>query len=257
MLETITHDDFRVKCNIKYGFFCRTGGISSGDFDSLNINSSKLDGESIENVKKNLKLIQDFFKSKNKVFKIKQVHSNKVVHLNDLNELSNRFIIEGDAVVTKLKDVVIGISTADCVPLLIVDDSTNIIAAVHAGWRSAITGVIENTILKILEIGGSLDNLSVVIGPHLRVKNFEVQMDFVDILKEKNIDTSEYIFINNDKMFFDITKYIKNVLIQIGIKRIYDVDLDTYDCPEKFFSYRRSCHEKKKFFGCQFSAIML
>ena len=213
MLETITHDDFRVKCNIKYGFFCRTGGISSGDFDSLNINSSKLDGESIENVKKNLKLIQDFFKSKNKVFKIKQVHSNKVVHLNDLNELSNRFIIEGDAVVTKLKDVVIGISTADCVPLLIVDDSTNIIAAVHAGWRSAITGVIENTILKILEIGGSLDNLSVVIGPHLRVKNFEVQMDFVDILKEKNIDTSEYIFINNDKMFFDITKYIKNVLI--------------------------------------------
>ena len=257
MLETITHDDFRVKCNIKYGFFCRTGGISSGDFDSLNINSSKLDGESIENVKKNLKLIQDFFKSKNKVFKIKQVHSNKVVHLNDLNELSNRFIIEGDAVVTKLKDVVIGISTADCVPLLIVDDSTNIIAAVHAGWRSAITGVIENTILKILEIGGSLDNLSVVIGPHLRVKNFEVQMDFVDILKEKNIDTSEYIFINNDKMFFDITKYVKDVLIKMGIKRTYDVDLDTYDCPKKFFSYRRSCHEKKKFFGCQFSAIML
>ena len=257
MLETITHDDFRVKCNIKYGFFCRTGGISSGDFDSLNINSSKLDGESIENVKKNLKLIQDFFKSKNKVFKIKQVHSNKVVHLNDLNELSNRFIIEGDAVVTKLKDVVIGISTADCVPLLIVDDSTNIIAAVHAGWRSAITGVIENTILKILEIGGSLDNLSVVIGPHLRVKNFEVQMDFVDILKEKNIDTSKYIFINNDKMFFDITKYVKDILIKMGIKRTYDVDLDTYDCPKKFFSYRRSCHEKKKFFGCQFSAIML
>ena len=257
MLEVIKNKDFDKISNIKYGFFTRKGGFSSGEFESLNFNSSNFNGELEENIKKNLNIVKGYFNSPYDILKLKQIHSNKVCIFNNLNTLPSIDEIEADAVITKIKNLVIGISTADCVPILLSDEKNKIIAAIHAGWKGAITGIIENTISEMLKIGSSIKEIKVLIGPHLRVKNFEVKNDFIKNLESNNINGLKFILEKNNKYYFNITEFIKNILKDQGINYIYDVDLDTYTNPELFFSYRRSCHQKKDKYGAQFSAIML
>lgn len=257
MLEIIKNKDFNRISNIEYGFFTRKGGFSIGEFNSLNVNSSEINGEPKENVEKNLDLIKRYFNSPYSILKLKQIHSNKVYVFEDLGILPSHAQIEADSVVTKIKYLIIGISTADCVPILLSDEKNEIIAAIHAGWKSAITGIIENTVVEMVKIGADINEIKALIGPHLRLENFEVQKDFIKILRENNVDDSKFIVKKDNKLFFNITDFVKNTLKKQGIKYIYDVDLDTYTNPELFFSYRRSCHEKKDKYGCQFSTIML
>jgi len=242
---------------VKYGFFTRLGGFSKNEFDSLNFNSKEDTGEPKNNVLKNFDVLKNYFKSSNNVFKLKQVHSKDVFILGDLKYLEDIDIIHADAVVTKLRNVVIGVVTADCVPILLVDDKNKIISAVHAGWRGSVAGIIENSINKMVKIGAEIKNIKALIGPHLRVENFEVKQDFISDLIKNNIKYQDFIICKNDKIFFNITKFINYKLQSTGITEIYDVNLDTYSNPDLFFSYRRSTHENQKKFGCQFSAIML
>lgn len=257
MSEVIKNKDFNKISNIEYGFFTRKGGFSSGEFESLNFNSSNFNGELEENIKKNLNIVKEYFNSPYDILKLKQIHSNKVCIFNNLNTLQSIDEIEADAVITKIKNLVIVISTADCVPILLSDEKNKIIAAIHAGWKGAITGIIENTIFEMLKIGSSIKEIKVLIGPHLRVKNFEVKNDFIKNLENNNINGLKFILEKNNKYYFNITEFVKNILKDQGINYIYDVDLDTYTNSELFFSYRRSCHQKKDKYGCQFSAIML
>ena len=257
MMEIIKNKDFNEISNIEYGFFTRKGGFSTGEFDSLNVNSSKINGEPKENVEKNLNLIKKYFNSPYSILKLKQVHSNKVYVFDDLSILPSYAQIEADSIITKIKYLIIGVSTSDCVPIMLSDEKNEIVSAIHAGWRSAIAGIIENTINKMVKIGANINEIKALIGPHLRVENFEVQKDFIKILKENNVDDSAFIVKKDDKLFFNITNFVKNILKKQGVNYVYDVNLDTYTNPELFFSYRRSCHEKKDKFGCQFSTIML
>lgn len=257
MVKIITDKKFdNIDC-IKYGFFTRLDGFSKDEFESLNFNSSDAFGEDKIHVLKNLNVVKDFFNSPNNVFKMRQIHSNKVFVLDDLKYLTDIDKIEADAVVTKLKNVVIGVTTADCVPILIVDDVKKIIGVIHAGWKSAITGIIKNTISEMKNLGADVKNIKAVVGPHLRVDNFEIKKDFLDNLVKNNINYSDFIINKNDKIYFDISKFINFDLKNNGIINFSDVEIDTYSNPELFFSYRRSFHENKNKFGCQFSAIML
>lgn len=257
MLEIIKNKEFNKINNIDYGFFTRKGGFSAEEFDSLNINSSNINGESKENVEKNLDLIKKYFNTPYNILKLKQIHSNKVYVFDDISILPPHSQIEADSIVTKIKYLLIGISTADCVPILLSDEKNEVIAAIHAGWKSAFTGIIENTIAEMVKIGSNIKEIKALIGPHLRVENFEVQKDFIKILKDNGIDDSKFTTKQDNKIFFNITNFVKNTLEKQGINHIYDVNLDTYTNPELFFSYRQSCHEKKDKFGCQFSTIML
>lgn len=257
MLEVIKNKDFDKINNIKYGFFTRKGGFSSGEFESLNFNSSIFSGESKENIEKNLNIIKKYFGSSYNILKLKQIHSNKVYIFNDLNILPSIDEIEADAVITKIKNLVIGVSTADCVPILLIDKKNEIIAAIHAGWKGAVSGIIENTITEMVKIGSNIKEIKALIGPHLRVKNFEVKDDFIKNLENKNINGLKFISKKDNKYLFNITEFVKDILKNQGINYTYDVNLNTYTNHELFFSYRRSCHQKKDKLGCQFSAIML
>lgn len=258
MLKTIRNRNFSKIKSIKYAFFTREGGFSSGEFKSLNFNSSPSGGEpNKENIKKNLDVIKQYFHSPYSVLKLKEIHSNKVYIFNDLNILPSVDKIEADAIITKIKNLVIGISTADCVPILLLDEQNEIIAAAHAGWKGAIAGIIENTIDEMIKIGSNVQKIKALIGPHLRVNNFEVKDDFIKILENKNPNGLKFVLKMNNKFFFNITEFVKYTLKSKNIKYIYDVNLDTYANPELLFSYRRSCHQKKDKLGCQFSAIML
>lgn len=258
MLKVIKDKDFDKISSIDYSFFTRKGGLSSGEYDSLNVNTSEVNGESIQHVRKNLNIIQDHFRSPNKVFKMKQIHQNNVFVLDDIKMIEDNNLVEADAVITKLKNVVIGVSTADCIPLLLVDKESKIISAIHVSWKTAFLNIIENTFNELGKLGSNTKNIKIIAGPSLAVDNFEIKDDFIETLKKLHENYSNFLLKKEDKTFFDFKKYVKERLSKLGIKNLFDVNMDTYSNPDLFFSYRRSCHlGQKAKYGCQYSGIML
>lgn len=170
---------------------------------------------------------------------LKQAHSNKVVLLTDpLQETST---LEVDAIVTKLNNINLCIKTADCVPILIHDIDNDIIAGIHAGWRGACSGIIQNTIKLIESIGGNTATMYVFIGPCIRQNSYEVNDEVFNALK--NVEKNSNNFFKKykiDKFLFDLPGYCKYVLCDLGINQdnITDSFLDTFPYPNLFYSYR-------------------
>jgi YfiH family protein len=159
---------------------------------------------------------------------LSQVHSNKVVVVTDKFQITDNF--EADALVTKLRGIKLSVKTADCVPILL--SSHNAVAAVHAGWRGAYNGIIQNTV-DIMKQFGVLD-IEAYIGPSIRQEHYEVDEKFY----KKFISQSEENkrFFNN--LHFDLPGYCKSILIGCEVINISDEGIDTYSNPDKFYSYR-------------------
>lgn len=240
---------------IEHGFFTRNGGVSKGLYNSLNLGSGSKD--SPENIKENRNIIcKKMGVTVDNLVTLYQTHSNKCVYITNNNK---HLKYEADAMVTKEKNIALGILTADCVPILLYETNNEIIAAVHAGWKGAISGIIENTILKMEKLGGNRDSIIASIGPCIGVDSYEVDLKF----KEKFISTAENneIFFRDSKKegkaFFDIGAFAMERLKNLSIKRIDNIKNDTCAEPEKFFSYRRSCINNEPDYGRQISTICL
>ena len=163
--------------DIRHAFFTREGGVSEGIYTSLNggVGSNDDPGHVAENrarMARALAVAPEHFLS------LYQIHSPQVVVADKPWAGEDR--PRADAVVTKTKGLAIGVSTADCGPLLFADDKAKIIGAAHAGWRGAFSGVIENTIAAMEEIGSKRKDIKVALGPLIRQNNYEVSGDFVD-----------------------------------------------------------------------------
>ena len=131
--------------NIKHIFFSRKGGFSKGIYRSLNCGKGSKDNKA--NVSKNLDYISKKMKvKKDNLILMHQTHSNKVVELRRQNFKRK---IYADAMITSIKNLVLGVVTADCVPILIFDKKNKIIGCIHSGWRGAFANIIKNTILRI------------------------------------------------------------------------------------------------------------
>ena len=129
---------------LKHAFFTRNGGISRGNYDSLNLGFNTND--STLNIKYNREIIAKYFDIDYRhLITLNQIHSNKVITISEHNYAQS---FTGDALVTNMQKIAIGILTADCTPILIADTQSDIIAAIHAGWRGSYRGIIQNTILR-------------------------------------------------------------------------------------------------------------
>ena len=115
-----------------------------------------------------------------------QIHSNKIFFIKNNYKFKKK--IKSDASITKIKNVALGILTADCVPILIYDDALKIIAAIHAGWRGAYKGIINNVIKFMIKKGSKIENIHAAIGPSISQKNYNVKKDFLK--KLLNIETN-------------------------------------------------------------------
>jgi YfiH family protein len=185
-----------------------------------------------------------------------QIHSNKVISVGEKNN-------EVDGLVTNLKNIVIGVYSADCCPILLFCEEPQIIAAIHAGWKGAKSGIIKSAINKIndlgLELGFKNLNIKAKIGPSIRQKSYEVGPEFLaDFLQEDK--NNQQFFINSIKPnhhMFDLIGYVKNKLQIAGVNDIEDANIDTYTNSSDFFSYRRSCHLKEASYGHNISVIMI
>ena len=204
--------------NLKHCFFSRKNGFSKGHYASLNCGLGSDDKK--ENVLKNLNLVSQKIGCKDELLiTLHQTHSNKVVYFENERSIKNK--LPGDAIVTKIKNVGIGILTADCAPILLYDPQKKIIGCIHSGWRGALNGVIKNTIKKFKELDSNIDNLIAVVGPCIGKGNYEVKIDFYEKFVNQNPKYEEFFKkIVNNKYIFDLRGFINNKISDLNIKNI-------------------------------------
>jgi YfiH family protein len=240
--------------NIRHCFFSRKNGFSKGLYTSLNCGLGSNDDH--ENVIKNLGHVSRKLETdpKNLVI-MNQSHSNKVIVVDEQNKKCKRF--DSDALVTRLKGFVLSVLTADCVPVILYDKKNEIIGCIHAGWKGCISGIIENTLNKFYQIGSD-NNLMACIGPCIGRKSYEVETDlFKKFIQNSRKNSVFFVKKNNDKYLFNIRAFVQSKLQELGVEDIDNIDLDTFQDPINFYSYRRSKKMKDPDYGRCISTICL
>jgi YfiH family protein len=240
--------------NIKHCFFSKNGGVSKNIYNSLNCGLGSNDEEN--NVKNNLAIVAKKINvSKNNLFLMNQTHSNKVVIINENNKNIQK--INADALITRIENIAISVLTADCVPILIYEEINKIVACVHAGWRGAFNGIIKNTLNEIININKN-NKIYVAVGPCIGTKNYEVGKEFYDEFIRENQKNKIFFFPGKkDNFFFDLRKYVNFKIEEFDVERVENIDFDTYEEQQKFFSFRRSKQLGEKDYGRCISTIGL
>lgn len=141
----------------------------------------------------------------------RQTHSNRVLTITQMPVTTQD--LEGvDGIVTALPDVIIGINTADCVPLVMIDTCTGICGTAHAGWRGAVGGIVENTLKAMYSLGASPRNIIAAIGPSICVNCFEVGPEVASQFPESCVDRTTWA-----KPHVNLQKYVAGILAKDGI----------------------------------------
>ena len=237
---------------VNHGFFNKKNGFSRGIYKSLNCGIGSQDNK--KNVKKNLNYVKrKICSERNNIVILYQVHSSKF-HV--IKKVPKKKII-GDALITKEKNLPIGILTADCAPILLLDEKKKIIAAIHSGWKGAFKNIIIKVIRKFLKLGSKKKDIIAVIGPTIGQKNYEVGNEFKDKFIKKNRKNQIFFKIKQNRIYFDLSKFIYNQLISFGIFKIDVINKDTFDKKNNFFSARRSLKRNETDYGRNISVIML
>ena len=242
--------------SVKHGFFCRSGGVSKGIYSSLNLSEKTTDSK--VNVYQNKRLVLDKLGLSNKKFFIpNQQHTSNVLFIDKRTDLDEVKHMPADAVITNIDDLGVGILTADCSPILAYEGESGFILAIHAGWKGALSGVCENALNSLADLGVDIRKFSVAIGPTISRKNYEVKIDFVETFIKADPNFETFFIKKNDNYFFDLTLYIESRFNLFGVYDIVNLGLCTYENPELFFSNRRAHHKSERDFGRMASIISL
>ena len=240
--------------DLRHGFFNSIGGKSKNIYKSLNCGSGSNDNKL--NVKKNLEIVRKKISTNAKsIFLLKQVHSNKFIFIDE--KYNNKKKPLADAVITNQRNLPIAVLTADCSPILIYDKKKKIVAAIHAGWKGAYKGIIDNVIKFMIKKGCKTNHMVAVIGPSISLKNYEVQIDFKQRFINQRKKNSCFFKIDKKKLYFNLAGYIQSSLKNNKIKHIDILKIDTFDIKNKFFSARRALRLKHNDYGRNISIIML
>jgi hypothetical protein len=164
-----------------------------------------------------------------------------------------------DAIVTRVPRLAIGVSTADCGPLLLGDGDARVIGAAHAGWRGALTGVIEATVAAMERLGADRKAMTAALGPTIRQPNYEVGPEFVERFLSADAANARFFAASQKSAhaMFDLAGYIGARVRLAGITQFEDLGLCTYAEPDRFFSYRRTTHNDETDYGRHINAIAL
>ena len=241
---------------IRHGFFTRAGGVSSGLYASLNggVGSQDDAGKVLEN---RARMAAALGVEPRRLLTAYQTHSPNVVVAEAPWTTENR--PRADAIVTRMRALAIGVTTADCGPVLFAEPRAGVIGAAHAGWRGALTGVIEATIAAMERLGAAQRQIRAAIGPMIRQGNYEVGPDLVERFRADDPASSRFFgpAKRDGHAMFNLAGYIAARLKRAGITEVEDVGLCTYADPEQFFSYRRTTHRAEADYGRHVNAIAL
>jgi hypothetical protein len=240
---------------LRHAFFTRDGGVSDGFYAGLNGGLGSNDDPA--NVRENRRRMADAMGIAPEQFlSVHQIHSPDAIVATAPWDGPLR--PKADAIVTRVDGLAIGITTADCGPILFVDPNARVIGAAHAGWKGALTGIVESTIDAMEKLGAERGGIVAAIGPLIRQPSYEVGGEFVERFIEADADNAVF-FIPSSRdghAMFDLAGFIRMRLENAGVLMIDDLGVDTYS-DERCFSYRRSVHRKEPDYGRHVHAIVL
>jgi purine-nucleoside/S-methyl-5'-thioadenosine phosphorylase / adenosine deaminase len=242
--------------SVRHAFFTRAGGVSSGIYESLNGGIGSKDAP--ENVQENrARMAATLGVAPTHLVSCYQIHSPDVIVATKpwTRENSPR----ADAIVTGVPGLAVGVGTADCGPVLFADGEAGVVGAAHAGWKGALTGVLEATVAAMEKLGATRARICAAIGPLIRQPNYEVGPEFFQRFVTED-DANGRFFVNASRIgyaMFDLPGYIRSRLERTEIASIEDLGLCTYADPARFFSYRRTTHRGEPDYGRHVNAIAL
>jgi polyphenol oxidase len=241
---------------IRHAFFTRAGGVSGGIYASLNAGVGSND-DPIHVAENRARMAIAMGVSPQRFLTCYQIHSPDVVVAAEPWTAEAR--PRADAIVTTVPGLAIGVSTADCGPVLFADPQARVIGAAHAGWRGALGGVTDQTIAAMEKLGAVRERIVAALGPMIRQNNYETGAD----LRDRFIaaDPANVRFFRAAKreghFMFDLAGYVVARLAAARVGTIEDVHACTYAESEKFFSYRRMTHRGEADYGRHVNAIAL
>jgi len=240
---------------LRHAFFTREGGVSDGIYAGLNggLGSSDDAAKVAENRRR---MAEQMGVSLAHFLSLHQVHSPDAVIATGPWQGPAR--PKADAIVTATAGLAIGVTTADCGPILFVEPRARVIGAAHAGWKGALTGILDSTVAAMEELGAERNGIVAAIGPLIRQQSYEVGPEFVTRFIDTDAEYGMFFMPSTraDHAMFDLAGFIRMRLENAGILMIDDLGIDTY-ADERFFSYRRSVHRKEPDYGRQVHAIVL
>ncbi len=239
---------------IAHGFFGRRGGVSTGELASLNCGLGSGDDPAL--IAENRRRVADAVLPGLALTGAYQVHGNRCIIVDDKSDLTAR--PEADALATRTPGIVLGILTADCVPVLFADREAGVIGAAHAGWKGALAGITDATLAAMESLGADRVNIAAAIGPCIGRASYEVDDAFVERFTADD-PANERFFVAGKPghATFDIAAYVAARLAAAGVARIAIGGQDTYALQQDYFSYRRACHQGENSYGRQLSVIGL
>lgn len=234
----ITHDLFKPK-NIKYAFFTKNVPGSHRYFQNY-----------VGHELNNIEIAKQF--GCEKIALVDQKHTNKVIFVDNYDSYC-----VADGQVTNKTGIALAAVTADCVPILLADENAKVIASVHAGWRGSKDNIMKEAVNKMQSLGAK--NISAIIGPCIRQKSYEVSEEFYkNFILESDVYKNFFIpSVNVSHYMFDLPGYVKFKLSNLGVKDIFDIERDTYEEEENFFSFRKTTHNPSIPMGNLVSVIMI
>ena len=238
---------------VRHAFFTRQGGVSQGIYESLNVGIGSKDAP--DAVRENRRRAAAHFGA-DEIVTAYQVHS------------ATALVADGpwpagppqaDAVVSAAPGVVCGALAADCAPVLICDPQARVVAAAHAGWKGALTGVVEAAVARRVSLGADRNRLRAAVGPCIGPASYEVGVEFLE--RFTHVDAAYGRFftpgVGPEKRMFDLPGFVLGRLKAAGVETCEWVGRDTCAEPDRFFSNRRAFMLGEPDYGRLLSAIML
>ena len=239
---------------LPHGFLGRRGGVSVGECAGLNVGYGSNDDP--EAISGNRRLAIGALLPEAGLATVHQIHSAEVVVADQAWPQGER--PRADAMVTDTPNLLLGILTADCAPVLFADHQAVVVGAAHAGWRGALAGVTDATIEAMEQLGARRERIHAAVGPCIAQPSYEVDEAFRARFLYADPDNERFFVAGPaGKSQFDLEAYVVHRLIAAGIDEIEAVNLDTYADDTRFFSFRRATHRNEADYGRQLSAIAI
>jgi YfiH family protein len=239
---------------VRHAFFTSEGGVSEGVYASLNGGPGSND-DPAKVAENRARMAAQMGVTAENFLTLHQIHSpDAVVATGPWNGSRPK----ADALVSNTEGLAIGVTTADCGPVLFVDPHARVIGAAHAGWKGALTGILESTIDAMEKLGADRSGIVAAIGPLIRQPSYEVGAEFVERFLDADAEYARF-FLPGERdghAMFDLAGLIRLRLENAGILMIDDLGIDTYS-DGRCFSYRRSVHRKEPDYGRHVHAIAL